>query len=74
MWVALADGPDDDDDDMGTEEGVGVKSPFFMRSKMVACREIAILAGTVQYTLRTGPEPAKLKNKTENHHKKTQRS
>ena len=37
MWVALADGPDDDDDDMGTEEGVGVKSPFFMRSNMVAC-------------------------------------
>jgi len=33
MWVAVEDGSDDDDDEMGTE----VKSPFFMRSNMVAC-------------------------------------
>ena len=32
--------------------------------------QITILAGTGTYTLRTGPVPAKLKNKTENHHKK----
>ena len=35
MWVAVADGSDDDG--MGTEEGVDVKSLFFMRSNMVAC-------------------------------------
>ena len=37
-------------------------------------REIAILAGSGTYTSQTGPVPAKLKNKTENHLKPPQKN